>query len=198
MEKETYYLMTDGAARGFGNNKNKKCGSIGGVILNEDKEELLKISKPFKEVTNNMCELMASLTSILALYKALNRNGVMNSKEYHFVLGSDSKQLLQAIEEWMPNWKRRNWRKGDGSLPKNLELYKFLDQLLNKYPNVKFSTHWTRGHLTKNDSEYDPFYSYYNIMCDGLADEALTNNPYEEYGDFAETFERMKKFYKTL
>ena len=72
-------------------------------------------------------------------------------------LCSDSKYLIDAIEKnWLVSWKKRGWKKSDGSKVLNVDLWEALEYELSRH-KVEFV--WVRGH---NGHDY-------NERCDELA-----------------------------
>ena len=59
------------------------------------------------------------------------------------ILYTDSKYVLQGIEEWIHNWKKRGWRGANKKPVKNIELWKELDELRDEH-NIKWN--WVKGH----------------------------------------------------
>src|SRR5699024_11905800 len=88
--------------------------------------------------TNNRMEIMALIQSIIRL-----NDLKINQQNAIFVL--DSQYVLNAItKNWLNGWKRRGFKKADGSALANVELWKQLDQLLPTVPKKTFE--WTKGH----------------------------------------------------
>lgn len=93
-------------------------------------------------------ELMAVIQGLSAL-----------KEPCHVDLYSDSKYVLQGMEEWMDGWKSRGWqRKGKGGLApvKNVDLWKELDTLRDRH-EIEF--HHVKGHSGHLENE----------RCDKLA-----------------------------
>jgi ribonuclease HI len=55
----------------------------------------------------------------------------------------DSSYVINSITKWMPGWKRRGWRKGDGKPVLNVEIMKALDEAMSGR-RVRFE--WVKGH----------------------------------------------------
>ena len=55
----------------------------------------------------------------------------------------DSQYVINSLTKWMPGWKRRGWKKGDGKPVINVELMKELDKALQGR-EVQFE--WVKGH----------------------------------------------------
>lgn len=83
--------------------------------------------------TNNMGELMAVLDLL---------QSTAHLDEPLRVL-CDSQYVINSLTKWMPGWKRRGWKKGDGKPVLNVELMKQLDEAL-RGRDVEFE--WVKGH----------------------------------------------------
>ena len=57
-------------------------------------------------------------------------------------LFTDSEYLKKGITEWLPNWKRRNWRRKGGKLA-NVDLWMKLDEEMVRH---EIHWRWVRGH----------------------------------------------------
>ncbi|WP_353810486.1 ribonuclease H family protein [Agromyces sp. SYSU T00194] len=83
--------------------------------------------------TNNQGEL----TAVLELLRATAH------LDDELVIHCDSRYVIDAITKWMPGWKRKGWRKRDGSPVLNLEIMQALDAEFAGR-NARFE--WVRGH----------------------------------------------------
>lgn len=83
------------------------------------------------ETTNNRMELQAALEALRALTEACQVR-----------LFTDSQYLKKGITEWLPHWKRRNWRRKGGKLA-NVDLWKKLDEEIDRH---QIRWEWVRGH----------------------------------------------------
>lgn len=87
--------------------------------------------------TNNKMELLGLIN---ALEKLLELK--FNDKHLLFVL--DSQYVLNGINKhWIEGWKKRGWKRANGSLI-NASEWKKLDSLLGHFSDSTFS--WTKGH----------------------------------------------------
>lgn len=123
-EKPLITIYTDGACQG-----NPGPGGWG-AILRFGKHER-EISGGESDTTNNRMELRAALEALRAL-----------TEPCQVVLYTDSEYLKKGITEWMPNWKRRNWRRKGGKLA-NVDLWMKLDEEMARH-EVRWR--WVRGH----------------------------------------------------
>ncbi|RMB62248.1 ribonuclease H family protein [Tessaracoccus antarcticus] len=83
--------------------------------------------------TNNMGELMAVLDLL---------QSTAHVEEPIRIL-CDSQYVINSLTKWMPGWKRRGWKKGDGKPVLNVDLMKELDVALQDR-EVEFE--WVKGH----------------------------------------------------
>jgi ribonuclease HI len=83
--------------------------------------------------TNNQGELMA----VIDLLEATAHLG----EDLHIFC--DSQYVINAVTKWMPGWKRKGWRKADGSPVLNRELLERLDRGLQ---GRSYTFEWVKGH----------------------------------------------------
>jgi ribonuclease HI len=81
--------------------------------------------------TNNRMELTAAIQAFKALKEPCQVD-----------LYTDSEYLKRGINEWLPGWRRRGWRRKGGALA-NVDLWQELDRLLGVH---QVEWHWVRGH----------------------------------------------------
>lgn len=123
-DKPAVTIYTDGACQG-----NPGPGGWG-VILRHGRHEKA-LSGGEKDTTNNRMELRAALEALKAL-----------KEPCQVTLFTDSEYLKRGITEWMPNWKRRNWRRKGGELA-NVDLWMKLDEEISRH---EISWRWVKGH----------------------------------------------------
>jgi ribonuclease HI len=83
--------------------------------------------------TNNQGELMA----VIDLLEAT----AGEPDDLHILC--DSQYVINAVTKWMSGWKRKGWRKADGSPVQNLDLLMRLDTAL---AGREYAFEWVRGH----------------------------------------------------
>jgi ribonuclease HI len=83
--------------------------------------------------TNNQGELMA----VIDLFESTA------GEDDDLVIFCDSQYVINAVTKWMPGWKRKGWRKADGSPVQNRELLTRLDAALS---GRSYAFRWVRGH----------------------------------------------------
>ncbi|MEJ2761978.1 MAG: ribonuclease HI, partial [Gammaproteobacteria bacterium] len=101
------------------------------------------------DTTNNRMELTAAIRALEALKKPCRVR-----------LTTDSNYLRNGITQWLPNWKRKNWRTADKKPVKNVDLWQCLDELSRQH---KVEWHWVRGHSGHAENE----------RADALANRAI-------------------------
>ena len=118
-------IYTDGSC--IGNPGNGGWAAI--LLMNEKK---IKIKGYKKNTTNNQMELTAPI-------KALNKIPIGEKIEIY----TDSKYVKIGITEWVTKWKKNNWKTSSKKKVKNIDLWKELDNLNEKY-HIKWC--WVKGH----------------------------------------------------
>jgi ribonuclease HI len=94
--------------------------------------------------TNNRMELKACIEIIRYVDPDVNLE-----------IRSDSRYLIDSIDPvrgWIHGWKRRDWRKSNGVVISNLELFKEMDSLLN-LRRGELTLRWVRGHSGEPGNE---------------------------------------------
>jgi ribonuclease HI len=92
-----------------------------------------------RATTNNRMELMAAICAL----EALRRPSSVQ-------LTTDSKYVMQGIEQWLPRWQANGWRTADRKPVKNQDLWERLAAAALRH-NVRWQ--WTRGHSGHAENE---------------------------------------------
>jgi len=106
-------IYTDGCSLG-----NPGPGGWACCIIEGGKEIWLSSGTPY--TTNNQMELQAVI-SALSYFKKPRRIRIF----------TDSNYVLKGITEWLPLWKKRNFKTSEGKPVKNMELWQKLEKLVN-------------------------------------------------------------------
>lgn len=125
-------IYTDGACSG-----NPGAGGWGSVLLWGDHRR--ELSGGEKDTTNNRMEMLA----VICALEALKKPSVVN-------LFTDSIYVLKGITEWLPQWKKRNWRTASRQPVKNVDLWQQLEVALLPH-QVKWN--WVKGHSGVPENE---------------------------------------------
>lgn len=140
-------MYTDGACRG-----NPGRGGWGVLLRYGDIEKTLHGGEVL--TTNNRMEL----TAVIEGLQALTRPGC----EVHIT--SDSRYVLSGITEWLPNWKKRNWKTAGKKPVMNADLWLRLDELVARH-QIKWQ--WVKGHSGHAE----------NDIADALANQGIDELP---------------------
>jgi ribonuclease HI len=126
-------IYTDGACRG-----NPGPGGWGALLIaGKERKEL---SGAESRTTNNRMELTAAIEALRALKRPV-----------HAILYTDSKYVCTGIEEWLPQWKKRDWRTADRKPVKNVDLWQALDEARERHT---VSWKWVKGHAGNEGNEH--------------------------------------------
>ena len=132
-------IFTDGACKG-----NPGPGGWCAILRYNGVEKM--ISGGEKDTTNNRMELSAVLFALKAL-----------KEPCHITLQSDSKYVLDSLSKgWVYGWQKKGWKKSDGKMALNVDLWEQLLPLLKKH-EVEFN--WIKGHAGHAENE----------RCDAMA-----------------------------
>ena len=118
-------IYTDGACRG-----NPGPGGWGAFIKFDGIEKEMFGGQV--DTTNNQMELSAAIEGLLALKEPCEVD-----------LFTDSKYVMDGMNQWIQNWKKNNWRTAAKKNVKNKELWQQLDKLTS-YHQVQW--YWVKGH----------------------------------------------------
>ena len=108
-------MYTDGACSG-----NPGNGGWGAYIEIDDKK--IELSGSENNTTNNRMELKA----------VINALDYLNEKR-DIIIFTDSKYVMQGIQEWIKKWKTNDWKTAQKKDVKNKDLWVELDNLTDKH-----------------------------------------------------------------
>jgi ribonuclease HI len=132
MEDDVIDIYTDGACSG-----NPGPGGWGALLRWRHRE--LEISGGAVSTTNNRMEMQAVIEALARVRRA----GPLR-------IHTDSQYVMKGITEWMPGWKRRDWRTAAKKPVKNVDLWQALDAALQPH---EVTWHWVRGHSGHPENE---------------------------------------------
>lgn len=141
--KNNIVIYTDGACKG-----NPGEGGWGAVI--ENKKSVNKLYGYEKNTTNNRMEIVAAIKALKTF-----------SEKSDIIIYTDSKYLMNGINDWINNWKKNNWKTSNKKDVKNVDLWKIIDELNLKH-NIEWN--WVKGHSGNPGNE----------MADDLANLAIS------------------------
>jgi len=144
MSENRVEIFTDGACRG-----NPGPGGWGAILRYAGKET--KLNGAVEETTNNRMELQAVISAFEKL-----------SKPCAVHVTTDSRYVMDGIQQWLANWKRNGWKTAAKKPVKNDDLWKQLDKLVEAHD---VTWEWVKGHSGHAENE----------QVDQLANEAIDN-----------------------
>jgi ribonuclease HI len=124
--------FTDGACLG-----NPGPGGWAALLRAGGTERMLAGGDP--ATTNNRMELMAAISALEAL-----------KRPCRVALTTDSRYVMQGIEQWVPKWLANGWRTADRRPVKNQDLWQRL-AAANAVHTVRWQ--WVRGHNGHAENE---------------------------------------------
>ena len=136
-----FKAYTDGACSG-----NPGVGGWGAVLLAEKNNKIIKrkeISGGLVDTTNNQMELIAAIETLKAL-----------KKYTEICIITDSNYVKKGITEWLPSWKKNNWKTSSKKEVKNRKLWEELEELVNR---TKVDWLWVKGHAGNIENERADF-----------------------------------------
>ncbi|MGR3808028.1 ribonuclease HI [Pasteurella testudinis DSM 23072] len=125
-------IYTDGSCLG-----NPGPGGIG--VLLRYKQHEKTVSQGYRLTTNNRMELLAVIVAL----ESLNESCAVT-------LSSDSQYMKNGINQWIHNWKRNNWLTSNKKPVKNQDLWRRLDQAIQRH---QIDWHWVKGHAGHAENE---------------------------------------------
>jgi len=138
-------IYTDGACE-----PNPGSGGWAALLLYSKHEKPLSGAEP--HTTNNRMELTAAVQALRALTEPCRVD-----------FYTDSEYLRRGITEWLPDWRRRGWKRKSGKLA-NIDLWQALEASLKEH---EITWHWVRGHAGNQ----------FNQRVDSMARKAMRNSP---------------------
>lgn len=135
-------IFTDGACRG-----NPGPGGWGVLLRYNGSEKTLKGAQ--SNTTNNRMELQAAISALTSL-----------SRPCKVLLTTDSRYLMDGIQQWLPSWKKRGWKTANKKPVKNEDLWRQLDELASTHD---IEWRWVKGHSGHPENE----------LVDQLANQAI-------------------------
>ena len=125
-------IYTDGACSG-----NPGPGGWGSVLLWGDHRR--ELSGGDRSTTNNRMEMLAVIRALEAL-----------KRPCRVTIHTDSVYVMKGMTEWLPQWKRRNWRTAAKKPVKNAELWQELERALQPH---EVQWRWVKGHSGVAENE---------------------------------------------
>jgi len=125
-------IYTDGACRG-----NPGPGGWGALLMYGETEK--EIWGGEQNTTNNRMELTAAIEALKLL-----------KRPCELTLYTDSQYVRKGILEWIDGWKARNWKTAAKKPVKNEDLWRKLDDQVNRH---QIHWVWVKGHAGNPGNE---------------------------------------------
>jgi ribonuclease HI len=125
-------IFTDGACSG-----NPGPGGWGAIMRSKGVEK--ELSGGEKDSTNNRMEMMAVIVALEALTRPCSVK-----------ITTDSQYVMKGMMEWLPGWKKRNWKTAGKKSVKNVDLWQRMEQAAQPH---KVEWEWVRGHQGHPENE---------------------------------------------
>jgi len=125
-------IWTDGACRG-------NPGPGGWGVLLRSGQHVREMHGGELETTNNRMELTAVIEALAALKRASR-----------IVVHTDSQYVQLGITEWLPQWRKRDWKTAARKPVKNVDLWQRLAELVAQH---RIDWRWVPGHAGVEGNE---------------------------------------------
>lgn len=128
------------------------------VVFYKDNKLLDSISGGEILTTNNRMEITGVLKAIESIASFTWTHEYTTYNIY-----SDSSYVINGVNSWLANWKRKGWIGSNKQTVKNLDLWQRVDALLTPELRSIINFRWVKGHSGIEGNE----------MADKLATEAI-------------------------
>ena len=118
-------IHTDGSCL-----SNPGPGGWAAILRWRDNEREIVGHEP--DTTNNRMELMAAIMVLNAVTRAMPID-----------LHTDSRYVMNGVQEWMPAWKANGWKTASKKPVANQDLWQQLDEAVSRH-HIRW--HWVKGH----------------------------------------------------
>lgn len=125
-------IFTDGACSG-----NPGPGGWGTLLRSKGVEK--ELSGGEKDTTNNRMEMMAVIVGLESL-----------TQPCRVKITTDSQYVMKGMMEWLPGWKKRNWKTAGNKPVKNVDLWQRMEKAASQH---KLEWEWVRGHQGHIENE---------------------------------------------
>ena len=125
-------IHTDGACLG-----NPGPGGWGVLLSWRGHEK--ELSGAESDTTNNRMELMAAIMALEAV-----------SRPSKIKLVTDSRYVIQGINDWLEGWKAKGWKTASKAPVKNQDLWQRLDEAVQPH---EIEWQWVKGHAGYAENE---------------------------------------------
>ncbi|MDC1383236.1 ribonuclease HI [Candidatus Puniceispirillum sp.] len=122
---ELVIIYTDGSCL-----SNPGPGGWAAILQWQGKEREFSGSEP--DTTNNRMELMAAIRGLDAITRPMKVS-----------LHTDSRYVMNGVQDWMPRWKANGWKTAAKKAVANQDLWQELDAAVTRHDVCWY---WVKGH----------------------------------------------------
>ena len=159
-KQDTIHIFTDGACRNNqSTDKTITVGAFGYVLHFNGKEK--EYAEAERNTTSNRQELYGLINALL----------VLKRRDRPIIIYPDSRYVMDGATIWIKNWKKNDWKTADKKDVANQDLWKWLDELLSEFPDIRFVK--VKGH--SNDE--------YNNRVDKMCQDAIKEFENRVFGE---------------
>lgn len=140
-------IWTDGSCSKDG------CGGAAAVLVSKKGKRLVVHNGSPAPTTNQRMELWAAIIGLNQLWWRGDRfESARIRRTKRVLLYSDSAYLTNCfIQQWIPTWRARGWKKADGKPVKNQEFWETLENFVEQFREVVFIH--VKGHAGNSNNE---------------------------------------------
>ena len=122
-----------------------KTGGWGAVLFeaSSSQHEISRISGSKNDTCSLEMELTAANNALESLGKKLKEHSNNEKQAYHITLFTDSRVLLEGLDQKIQSWRQQNWIHKSGNPVKYQPLWESLEALTQQY---QVNWCWVKGH----------------------------------------------------
>ncbi|EMD86688.1 hypothetical protein COCC4DRAFT_82768 [Bipolaris maydis ATCC 48331] len=167
-----HIIFIDGACTN--NGKPAAKAGVGVAYGNDDSSQM---SKPITNTvgsfplrSNQRVELYAAKSGLEFFSEAHDKDPKSDTKAW--IIATDSEYVIKGMTEWLPRWKRNDWRTTQGSKPANSDLFLALDGILTKHEAENVKVGWVLAHSREHNKIADRLAKAAAVFSDEARNEA--------------------------
>lgn len=166
------------------NRRDANClGGYGYVILDPSKTIIYEGGGKGYDTTNNIMEMVAVINGLRALKERLDKY-YDGSLKHDCIVITDSKYVSENYTDYLSDWKKRGWRKANGSPVLNKEQWIEIDELTPEFKSFRFQ--WVKGHAKNR----------FNNRADALVQRFMRGGSHPTKTERKQPWQVMRKYPK--
>lgn len=140
-------IYADESCLGNGRDEAGAPGGAGGLVEYRRPDTGECVRRDFWVAEARTTNNRMALRSAMEAFGALSRKG----QRFRVVFTSDSRYLIDGMSDWVHGWTRRGWKKADGKVVENVELWQAAIAAATAHV---VEWRWVRGHHGHPQNEY--------------------------------------------